>query len=82
VNLLPPDAAEVAITARGCASAAAPASGLTALQRVLLEALFPAMTGGWPIAHPLFVAPDLAVDPARGQEALENWFPAGWPRAW
>jgi hypothetical protein len=45
VNLLPPDAAEAATTARGCASAAAPSTGLTPLQRVLLEALFPAMTG-------------------------------------
>lgn len=45
VKLTPPDAEEVAVTARGCASAAAPATGLTPLQRVLLEALFPAMTG-------------------------------------
>ncbi len=45
VLLEPPDAAEVAFTARGVASAAAPASGLTDLQRLLLEALFPAMTG-------------------------------------
>lgn len=45
VNLNPPDAAEAAITARGCAWAAAPATGLTPIQRVLLEALFPAMTG-------------------------------------
>ena len=43
--LRPPGAAEVALTARGVATAAAPASGLTELQRVLLEALFPAMTG-------------------------------------
>jgi hypothetical protein len=45
VLLEPPDRAEVAFTARGVASAAAPASGLTELQRLLLEALFPAMTG-------------------------------------
>jgi hypothetical protein len=45
VNLVPPDAQEAATTARGCASAAAPSTGLTPLQRVLLEALFPAMTG-------------------------------------
>ena len=45
VKLTTPDADEVAVTARGCASAAAPATGLTPLQRVLLEALFPAMTG-------------------------------------
>jgi hypothetical protein len=45
VLLEPPSAEEVALTARGVAAAAAPASGLTELQRVLLEALFPAMTG-------------------------------------
>jgi hypothetical protein len=45
VKLTPPDAEDAAVTARGCASAAAPATGLTPLQRVLLEALFPAMTG-------------------------------------
>jgi hypothetical protein len=45
VLLTPPDADEVAVTARGVASAAAPAGGLTDVQRVLLEALFPAMTG-------------------------------------
>jgi len=45
VLLEPPDANEVAFTARGVASASAPASGLTELQRILLEALFPAMTG-------------------------------------
>ena len=45
VKLTPPDADEVAVTARGCASGAAPATGLTPLQQILLEALFPAMTG-------------------------------------
>ncbi len=45
VNLSPPDAAETAVVARGCASAAAPSTGLTRLQRVLFEALFAAMTG-------------------------------------
>jgi hypothetical protein len=45
VLLAPPDAEEVAVTARGVASAAAATGGLTPLQRVLLEALFPAMTG-------------------------------------
>jgi len=44
VLLTRPDAEEVAVTARGVASAVAPASGLTPLQRLLLEALFPAMT--------------------------------------
>jgi hypothetical protein len=45
VKLTPPDAAEATFTARGCATAVAPAGGLTPLQRVLLEALFRAMTG-------------------------------------
>jgi hypothetical protein len=45
VNLMPPDADEVMVVARACASAAAPSSTLTPLQRVLLEAMFPAMTG-------------------------------------
>ena len=45
VLLTRPDAGEAATVARGVASAAAPAGGLTELQRVLIEALFPAMTG-------------------------------------
>lgn len=36
----------------------------------------------WPVTHPLFVALDLATDPARGGEALEQWDPPGWTRAW
>jgi hypothetical protein len=45
VLLVPPDAVEANRTARGIAYAAAPASGLTQLQHVLLEALYQAMTG-------------------------------------
>ncbi|HEX6311991.1 MAG TPA: hypothetical protein VF152_10225 [Acidimicrobiia bacterium] len=45
VLLVPPDADETAINARGVASAVAPRGGLTGVQRVLIEALFPAMTG-------------------------------------
>ena len=37
---------------------------------------------GHPVAHPLFVALDLAADPSRGAEALAEWEPEGWPRAW
>jgi hypothetical protein len=37
---------------------------------------------GLPVAHPLFVALDLASDPGRGTEALRAWKPAGWARAW
>ena len=44
-HLGPPDAVETAETARGVASAVSPPGGLTQLQRVLLEALFEAMTG-------------------------------------
>jgi hypothetical protein len=45
VNLHPPDADEVVDIARACIATVAPPSGLTDLQRVLLEAVFPAMTG-------------------------------------
>src|SRR5438445_10919520 len=40
-----PDADEVEAAARGVASAAAPSSGLTELQRILIESVFRAMTG-------------------------------------
>ena len=61
VELTRPDADEVTATARGVASVAAPSNGLTDLQRVLLEALFPAMTD-----HPV----DLAdVEPVSVAEA-------------
>ncbi|MFI5843469.1 ArsR family transcriptional regulator [Catenuloplanes sp. NPDC051500] len=37
----------------------------------------------WPLAHPLFVALDLAQDPGRGREILDAWTPTGgWPRVW
>lgn len=37
----------------------------------------------WPLAHPLFVALDLAQDPGRGREALDQWTPPiGWHRVW
>ena len=45
VLLEPPGPDEVQATANGVASAVAPADGLTDVQRVLIEALFPAMTG-------------------------------------
>jgi hypothetical protein len=45
VLLTPPSARETELTARGVASAVAPPGGLTDLQRILLEALFVAMTG-------------------------------------
>ena len=38
---------------------------------------------GWPLAHPLFVALDLALDVGRGREILQGWTPDGrWPRVW
>jgi hypothetical protein len=45
VLLEPPGPEEVQATANGVASAVAPPDGLTDVQRVLIEALFPAMTG-------------------------------------
>jgi hypothetical protein len=37
----------------------------------------------WPLAHPLFVALDLAQDPGRGREILDLWTPnAPWHRVW
>lgn len=36
----------------------------------------------WPLAHPLFVALDLAQDVGRGREILDAWTPDGWPRVW
>jgi len=38
---------------------------------------------GWPLAHPLFVALDLAQDAGRGREILEGWTPdSEWARVW
>ncbi len=37
----------------------------------------------WPLAHPLFVALDLAQDLGRGREILDAWTPQGrWVRVW
>jgi hypothetical protein len=37
----------------------------------------------WPLAHPLFVALDLAQDLGRGREILDAWTPPGrWVRVW
>lgn len=36
----------------------------------------------WPLAHPLFVALDLAQDVGRGREILDAWTPEGWARVW
>jgi len=45
VNLVPPDAEEAAATARGIAGIVAPPTGLTRLERIVLESLYVAMTG-------------------------------------
>jgi DNA-binding transcriptional ArsR family regulator len=38
---------------------------------------------GWPLAHPVFVALDLAQDAGRGREILSAWTPPErWSRAW
>ena len=43
----------------------------------------PPTTGSWPMAHPLFVALDLAGDPSRGVEIVEAWQPRkGIDRVW
>lgn len=37
----------------------------------------------WPLAHPVFVALDLAHDAGRGREVLDGWTPpAKWSRVW
>ncbi len=45
VNLQPPDAAEAQVMADGIASAVGGRDGLLPVQRSLIQALFPAMTG-------------------------------------
>jgi hypothetical protein len=45
--------------------------------------MLPAGKGGWPLAHPVFVAVDLAKDPGRGREILDSWTPPkSWKRVW
>ena len=37
----------------------------------------------WPLAHPLFVALDLAQDQGRGREIVDSWTPDDrWTRVW
>jgi hypothetical protein len=36
----------------------------------------------WPLVHPVFVALDLARDPGRGREILDQWTPEGITRVW
>ncbi len=58
-NRQPPDAAEVLTLSRGILGVVAPEGGLTALQRILIEALVSAMTG---------FAPDLTAEPVAPEE--------------
>ena len=62
-KLQPPDAAESRLIAGGVAGAAAPASGLTSLQRMIIEAITESMTG--------FAVPASAV-PRLGPEAFAS----------
>jgi len=63
-DLVPPDRDEVAATARGVASAVSTPQGLTNLQRILLEAVFEAMTG-----HAVHLED---VEPATGTDLAEE----------
>ena len=60
------------------ASIAVAPSALVTSQR-----LRPRRQRGWPLAHPLAVALDLARDRSRGREILEDWMPPeGFQRVW
>ena len=67
------------------------ATATSAAKAIIREAPVPAVvksrtaaeTSGWPLAHPLFVALDLAQDEGRGREILNAWTPEGdWDRVW
>ena len=67
------------------------ATATSAAKAIIREAPVPAVvrnrtaaeTSGWPLAHPLFVALDLAQDAGRGREILDAWTPeSGWDRVW
>lgn len=46
------------------------------------EIMGPTTVEGLPTVHPLFVALELADDPGRGSEALDQWTPHGVVRVW
>ena len=50
--------------------------------RALLERAVARPEEAWPVAHPLFVALDLAGDRARGHQILEEWDPEDVDRVW
>ncbi|HVT42398.1 MAG TPA: hypothetical protein VHD39_05395 [Acidimicrobiales bacterium] len=74
INLQPPDAAEAQIMADGIASAVTGRSGLLPMQRALIEALFPAMTGHVVTVHdpPATSAAALAAALARRDLAFRS----------
>jgi hypothetical protein len=67
VLLVPPTAEEAQATARALAALVAPAGGLTDVQRVLIEAMWPAMTG-----HPVDVS---QLGPPAVDELTRIWAP-------
>jgi hypothetical protein len=62
------------VTAHGPLDASA-SIAVTPASLVTSRRLPPRREGGWPLAHPLAVALDLAQDRARGREVLEDWTP-------
>ena len=56
------------------ATVAVPPTALVVTRRIPAEP--------WPLAHPLFIALELARDPGRGREILEQWHPEGVARVW
>jgi hypothetical protein len=72
VLLQPPDAAEVAIVARGVISAVAPPTGLTGLQQTLLAAMFRSMTGF--DVDPAAVQAELAGKPYGPRDFAEDMY--------
>lgn len=62
-----------------------PARLATAPSRLVVAPRFdvPTPSPGLPLAHPVVAALDLALDPSRGREALEEWTPPkGYVRVW
>lgn len=62
------------VSSRACTLALAPAPAVCALRSKHRDP--------WPLAHPVVVALDLALDPGRGSEALDDWNPNDVQRVW
>ncbi|GAW49410.1 MULTISPECIES: MarR family transcriptional regulator [unclassified Nocardioides] len=88
VEFYVPDAATVrrAVTLLGAAPTAASAKAsirVAPVPAVLSHRETPKVRGiKWPVAHPLFVALDLAQDQGRGREILDAWTPTEGTRVW